>query len=112
MFSDEKRFVVGTYNGMVSICNDKHGVFQSQGKFKNSDFAIGREESKLHILSMILRNLKVVDYEFNAAIWVLVASDSYVAVGDESGCVTIFNHDGDLLLVSYKKHFEKTFSEL
>ena len=87
-------------------------VFNNSEQWKNATFvryaankifAIGRYDTKLQILNSPLYpdTLKVVDHEFDDWIRVLVASDNYVAIGDESGNVTIFNHNGDRLLVSY-----------
>ena len=112
--SEDNRFVTGSKNGIVTVCNDS--TPRSRKVFNNSDqrynatrvryannkiFAVGLYKAKLHILNLELKTLKIVDHDFNDETYVLVASDNYVAIGDYSGNVTVFDHNGNLLLVSY-----------
>ena len=64
-------------------------------------FAIGKRQSLLHILDPDLTILEVVDYQFEEEITVLQSSSSHVAIGEKDGQVTIFDKDGNFVMVSY-----------
>ena len=68
----------------------------------NKIFAIGHREARLHILDLKLRTLKVVDHKFEEWINVMKSSNLYIGVGEEThGNVTVFDHNGNRVLVSY-----------
>ena len=54
----------------------------------------------LTIMDLELNTLRVIDHEFKDSIWVLTATDKYVAVGDNYGNVTVFDDNYNLVLVS------------
>ena len=55
----------------------------------------------LTIMDLELNTLRVIDHEFKDSIWVLTATDKYVAVGEYwSGNVTVFDQNYNLVLVS------------
>ena len=64
-------------------------------------FAVGWDEAKLHILDMELKTLKVVQHEFEEWISVMAADNQYVAIGECGPDVTVFDHEGNVLLVCY-----------
>ena len=66
----------------------------------NKVYAIARGDSMLTIMDLELNTLKVIDHEFGYDIQILTATDKYVAVGEDWGYVTVFDHNYDLVLVS------------
>ena len=57
----------------------------------------------MHVLDLKLDTLYAIELSSNELkdIEVLAASENYVAVGDGEGHVTVFNHNGNRVLVSY-----------
>ena len=117
-FSDKNRFVTGSRNGYVTIWNIVKSESKSRKIFDHSDqtliatfveyannkiFAAGRNKAKLLILDLNLTILKVVDHQFNNYVETIKATSSYIAVGQIYGYVSVFNHDGNLILVSYNR---------
>ena len=115
-FSDKNRFVTGSRNGIVTIWNNSK--LKSRKMFNHSDpvynatfvqyannkvFAVAKDYSKLHILDLALTTLKVVDHQFNGFVETIKATSSYIAVGQLHGDVSVFDHDGILVLVSYSR---------
>ena len=73
------------------------------GYADNKIFAIGKGEFRLHILDLELTIMKVVDHQFDegTGISFMKVSDSYVATGQFGGNVTVFDHNGNRVVVSY-----------
>ena len=69
----------------------------------NKIFAIGEEHARLHILDVELNISKVVGHQFEEWISAMASSKSYIAVGEHfpSASVTVFDHNGNLVLVGY-----------
>ena len=67
----------------------------------NKIFALGIKKARLHILDLELNVLKVADHQFEGSIMVMKSSESFLGIGDLKGNVTILDHDGNLVLVSY-----------
>ena len=112
-FSDKNRFVSGSKNGHVTIW--KNFVPKTEKVFNNANqkdnatlvkyannkiYAIARDDSMLTIMDLELKTLKVIDHKFENEISILTATETYVAVGDKDGNVTVFDKNYNLVLVS------------
>ena len=113
-FSNENRFVCGFKDGKVAVWADSmlksKKLFNNSGQWKNATlvayadnkiFAVGKKEARLHILDLELNILKVVDHQFVKGITVMKSSNSFVAIGEYGGNVTVFDKNGRRVLVSY-----------
>ena len=112
--SDENRFVVGSKDGHVTIWTKSSPkstkLFNNSEQWKNATFvkyankkifAIGKSNARLHILDLKLNTLKKVDHQFEREITAMESSSSFVAIGEACGNVSIFDNNGDLILVSH-----------
>ena len=112
-FSDKNRFVTGSKNGHVTVWTNSipktrkifnHSEFWKNGtivKYANSKiYAIARYISRLTILDLELNTLKIIDHKFEDRIDILTVTNEYVAVGDYSNDVTVFDKNYNRVLVS------------
>ena len=112
-FSDKNRFVTGSKNGHVTVWTNyvpkTKKIFNNAEQWKNATFvkyannkiyAIGFRDSRLTILDLELNTLKIIDHKFEGTISVLTVTDEYVAVGDYSHNVTVFDKNYNRVLVS------------
>lgn len=67
----------------------------------NKIFAVGAYSNGLHILDLQLTTLKVVQHKFKGAIFTMETSGDIIAFGEGGGNVTVFNNNGEIVLVSY-----------
>ena len=121
-FSDKDRFVTGSKDGHVTIWTNStptsKRIFTSSKQWNNRTlvkyinrkiYAISYRHSKLTVMNMNLKVIKVFDYEFRRGVCLLVASQKYVAVGDLEGRVIVFDGNGNLVLVSESSDEFTTF---